>query len=247
MRLFIFTQLVPRDELDRDIGEPEIAALGALDLLRPDGNEHYYSPAFVYPVAGFVVASDRHDSPDGSGIVLASDVVFPALDAGTLRFLGIIARSPVRDALDLCSGTGIAALLLSKHAEHVVAADITPRSLRVRETDEHGADVRIHANGATGVASISIAVSDLEQSLARYAALLGLDASAHPVIQLPSGHKCQSPCSSCGRRRLRCCLLRRRSPFSRPASFRLRARGLRSFEGASGDPDDSPPGRSGRP
>jgi catechol 2,3-dioxygenase-like lactoylglutathione lyase family enzyme len=66
-----------------------------------------------------------------------------------------------------------------------LCGDITPRALRVRETDEHGADVRIHANGATGVASISIAVSDLGQSLARYAALVGLDASPHPIIHLP--------------------------------------------------------------
>src|SRR5437667_234719 len=71
---------------------------------------------------------DRHDNPDGSALVLASDVVFPALDAGTLRFLGIIPRSSTAEALDLCSGTGIGALVLSRHAQRVVAADITARA-----------------------------------------------------------------------------------------------------------------------
>lgn len=127
-RVFVFTRTVARAELERAIEPPDLAALEALDLLRagPDGD--YYSPVFVYPVAGCVIASDRHDNPDGSDLVMASDVVFPALDPGTLRFLTVIAQSPVQDALDLCAGTGIAALVLSRHIERVVAADITPRA-----------------------------------------------------------------------------------------------------------------------
>jgi len=66
-----------------------------------------------------------------------------------------------------------------------LCGDITPRALRVRETDEHGADVRRHGNGATSVAAISIAVADPVQSAARYAALLGLDPAAHPVVTVP--------------------------------------------------------------
>lgn len=127
VRVFVFTQTVPREEIERALNPSDLAALLALDLLRL-GQDVYYSTAFVYPVAGYVIASDRHDSPDRSTIELASDVVFPALDAGTLRFLGLIPHSPVRDALDLCSGTGIAALALSTSAERVVAADITPRA-----------------------------------------------------------------------------------------------------------------------
>lgn len=49
-----------------------------------------------------------------------------------------------------------------------LCGDVTPRSLRVVE-----GDVRVHANGVTGVASLSVAVHDLDASLARYGALLG--------------------------------------------------------------------------
>ena len=115
VRVFVFTQVVPREAVERALGPSDLAALLTLDLLRL-GHDAYYATAFVYPVAEYIIASDRHDSPDGSTIELASDVVFPALDAGTLRFLGLIPHSPVRDALDLCSGTGIAALALSKSA-----------------------------------------------------------------------------------------------------------------------------------
>jgi catechol 2,3-dioxygenase-like lactoylglutathione lyase family enzyme len=55
-----------------------------------------------------------------------------------------------------------------------LCGDITPRALRVRE-----GDVRVHANGTQGVASITLLVADLDASLARYRALLGPDAISH--------------------------------------------------------------------
>jgi catechol 2,3-dioxygenase-like lactoylglutathione lyase family enzyme len=59
-----------------------------------------------------------------------------------------------------------------------LCGDISPRSMRVRE-----GDVRMHANGVKGVASITVAVANIDASLTRYGALLGPAAlqSAHPV------------------------------------------------------------------
>jgi catechol 2,3-dioxygenase-like lactoylglutathione lyase family enzyme len=49
-----------------------------------------------------------------------------------------------------------------------LCSDITPRALRVPE----GA-ARVHANGVTGIAGLTVAVADLGASVARYRALLG--------------------------------------------------------------------------
>ncbi len=49
-----------------------------------------------------------------------------------------------------------------------LCGDVTPRELRVPE-----GEVRQHANGATGVARVAVAVRDLDVSIARYTALLG--------------------------------------------------------------------------
>ena len=49
-----------------------------------------------------------------------------------------------------------------------LCGDITPRALRVPE-----GDVRVHPNGALGVATLSVAVHDLDATLVRYRALLG--------------------------------------------------------------------------
>ena len=60
-----------------------------------------------------------------------------------------------------------------------LCGDVTPRALRVPD----GA-VRQHPNGVTGVASITVAVADLETSLARYAALLGQPGERLPLTGL---------------------------------------------------------------
>lgn len=49
-----------------------------------------------------------------------------------------------------------------------LCGDVTPRGLRVPE-----GEARVHANGATGVARVSVAVHDIDASRGRYAALLG--------------------------------------------------------------------------
>lgn len=58
-----------------------------------------------------------------------------------------------------------------------LCGDITPRSLRVPE----GA-ARQHANGVLGVAAITIAVADLDASLARYGALLDGAPASPPAL-----------------------------------------------------------------
>lgn len=53
-----------------------------------------------------------------------------------------------------------------------LCGDITPRELRVPE-----GEVRVHANGAAGVAGLAVGVHDLDASLTRYRALLGSEAA----------------------------------------------------------------------
>lgn len=57
-----------------------------------------------------------------------------------------------------------------------LCGDLTPRALRVRE-----GEVRVHANGVQGIASITVLVQDLAASLDRYRALLGLHTAVEPL------------------------------------------------------------------
>ncbi len=65
-----------------------------------------------------------------------------------------------------------------------LCGDVTPRRLRVPE-----GDIRVHANGVTGVAGIAVGVHDLDASLTRYRALLGtqIQGNAAPFVLPGSG------------------------------------------------------------
>jgi catechol 2,3-dioxygenase-like lactoylglutathione lyase family enzyme len=59
-----------------------------------------------------------------------------------------------------------------------LCGDVTPRELRVPPGEAHR-----HANGVQGVASVAVAVHDIEVSRARYRALLGAEANVgSPVV-----------------------------------------------------------------
>jgi catechol 2,3-dioxygenase-like lactoylglutathione lyase family enzyme len=79
-------------------------------------------------------------------------------------------RGPLPGSRDRPDGVHLA-WQTARQAQHdlpFLCADLTPRALRVPE----GA-VRQHANGAQGIAQVTVAVNDVQGSLARYRALLG--------------------------------------------------------------------------
>lgn len=130
IRLFLFQRLVPLREVQGTLGRDTLEAFLALGLLGSGdfGEDQLYAKVLLYPVAGFLVASDRHSNPDGSPFDPPSDIVFPAIYAGTLRFLELLPKAETGDALDLCAGSGIGAFVLSRRSQHVVSADITERA-----------------------------------------------------------------------------------------------------------------------
>lgn len=131
IRLFLFLEAVKCEDIESVIEPSALRSLLALDVLRTGadaGIETYHSSVLLCPVEGFFVASDRHKSAGGSPFTPPPDAVFPAAFIGTLRFLRVISKAPARDVLDLCSGSGIGALVLSKCAQHATACDITLRA-----------------------------------------------------------------------------------------------------------------------
>jgi hypothetical protein len=111
-------------------GEPVLQALLRAGLLRPALKipGALVCPVWLYPLAGFVIASDRVDDPDGEPFTPPTDVVFPAIYAGTLRFLALLPPVHGGEALDLCGGSGIGALILSATARTAASADLAERS-----------------------------------------------------------------------------------------------------------------------
>lgn len=148
------------------VGFADGSYLELIAFLRPDpahrwgafaarGHQGFVDFALLPPSVGEVVARARAAGVDYRGPL---DGGRTTLDGQVLKWQ--IGTPPSPDLPFLCG-------------------DITPRALRVRE----GA-VREHANGVTGVASITVQVADEATSLQRYAALLGQPADTDAALRL---------------------------------------------------------------
>ena len=131
--VFLFGERVPRAPLEQLTGGETLEEFLSLGLLQVSKRspDCLVSPVFLYPVAGFLIASDRYNDPDGEiGVPREAmpDVVLPAIFGGTLRFLELLPDAGNGDALDLCGGSGIGALCLGRTARTAVSADITERA-----------------------------------------------------------------------------------------------------------------------
>ncbi len=83
----------------------------------------------LYPTEGLYVISDHSERPAGLA-PLGNDVVYAAVTNNTRTFLQFLPRTPCGRFLEVCGGTGIAALVATRFAQDVATADVTERSAR---------------------------------------------------------------------------------------------------------------------
>ncbi len=127
------------DALDRAMVETYLAAsattlLSEMGLLEISNDGQFCGTVALYPVNGFLIASDRWSRPDGSMFELPPDMVYPALVPNTRLFLDLLPEEPCERCLDLGAGTGIAAFVASRNgAKESWAADIAERSTKFAE------------------------------------------------------------------------------------------------------------------
>lgn len=139
-RLFLFGHPVSRDALSAVLGEAELRAFESADLLRTwdepgPAQGQWYSPVRIVPVAvdgrtpeEMLLVGDRGDRPDGGRFRPFADIVFSGHNPLTRQFVQLLPRRPVGSLLDLCTGTGVAALAMAPFATECTAADIAERS-----------------------------------------------------------------------------------------------------------------------
>jgi len=103
-------------------------SMAGIGLLANDGAGAYHAPVCLYAVRRLYIASDRWSNPDGSRFAVPADIVYPAITRNTYRFMRMLPKDPCERFLDLCAGSGIAALeAASTCAGSAWAVDITGR------------------------------------------------------------------------------------------------------------------------
>jgi SAM-dependent methyltransferase len=135
MRLFLLAESLGVKELESVIPARALKAMKDLGLLIEDPADHARTCANValYPVGRLFIVSDRWSTPEGIAPELPDDFVFPAITANTSQFMATLPPDPCESFLELCSGSGVAALEAARHANHIWAVDITERSTQMAE------------------------------------------------------------------------------------------------------------------
>jgi methylase of polypeptide subunit release factors len=137
-RLFLFGDAVDETEARTHLGPTDVEALRTADLVRvwnDPAERRLFSPVRLVPVdlaarspSRLLLASDRTDHPDASPFTPFPDIVFSAHNPLTREFLKLLPYSSPGRLLDMCSGTGAAAIAIAPAAAAVVAADVAERS-----------------------------------------------------------------------------------------------------------------------
>jgi methylase of polypeptide subunit release factors len=134
IRLFIDGESLSAALVQRLLGDDAHQACIDLGLLNPVAVAETAAEAalvasvILCPIRGLLLVSDRVPLPSEAHNVQPQDYVFSAINELTAHFLDAIPDAPGSDVLELCAGTGVAALLaVLRGARSAVAADLIPR------------------------------------------------------------------------------------------------------------------------
>ena len=125
--LFLFNEPVKATALSGIFSPADLHAFAAMNLIRLDAGAAICDLA-LFECAGLFLATDASVKPPPPDV----NRVMPLLP-DSFDFVGSVSRKPVNSTLDLCTGSGVHALVAARHSKHVVATDISPRALRFAE------------------------------------------------------------------------------------------------------------------
>jgi hypothetical protein len=131
IELFLFQGSLRADELNQLVVASSRDVLIRTGVLSIDETGFARARVSLFPVGDRLIFSD-HAWPElahaGYVTVPYDQVMFIGRDSRDLARSTL--RRPVRAALDLCTGSGIHALLAANHSQRVLAVDINPRAAR---------------------------------------------------------------------------------------------------------------------
>ena len=130
--LFLLQGSIKAEELNRLLNKDDRDAMVRCGILSMDNEGAAEALVSLYPVKDRLIFSD-HAWPQLAfkrypARVPYDQVMYIGTDSRWLARATV--RRPVETALDLCTGSGIHALLASSHVRRVVACDINPRAVR---------------------------------------------------------------------------------------------------------------------
>lgn len=128
--LFLLQSEVPRKDANGALGSDLVNDLLTLGLLTRADRRGIAAAVSIYPCCGSYLITDHRFRPVSRDYHIAPDqpVMHLGQDSYALAYLGV---KPLKGGrvLDLCSGSGVHAVLAARRAEHVIGVDLNPRAV----------------------------------------------------------------------------------------------------------------------
>jgi SAM-dependent methyltransferase len=149
IRLFLDGELLDRSVIRQHLPANAVRALESIGLLSGPSADasKQFATVLLYPTQGLWLISDLPRSAAGSPNPLPSDAVYPAITENTRDFITSLPRTRCERFLEMCGGTGIAALMAARTCGHAWTADVTERATRY-------ARFNAELNGFTNVSAV---------------------------------------------------------------------------------------------
>lgn len=131
IRLLMDQEALPASMLDDHLGPQALPIFESLSVVRrlSDDPSRVYADAVLYPQEGLYICSDRTFLVEThADITLPEDVVYASITRNSGRFVSFLPPDPCESLLELCAGTGIAALIAAqRYARRSWACDLSGR------------------------------------------------------------------------------------------------------------------------
>lgn len=150
VRMFFLGRAISREEWEA-AAPPE--AFEALGLIEPASQNRIRSSVLIYRPYGVYICSDRFTDDDGKVGRPAEDCVYYALTETAHHYLYSLPKKQYGQALEIGSGSGVAALMLARNTNQVYATDISPRCVLFTEFNRR----------LNGIANITVREGSLYQ------------------------------------------------------------------------------------
>ena len=132
IRLFLDGETVDRAVIRQHLPAGGARALESLGLLSgpPSDSLKQFATVLLYPTNGLWLISDLPVTAAGSPNPIPPDAVYPAITGNTRDFISSLPRTRCERFLEMCGGTGIAALMAARTSGDAWTGDVTERATR---------------------------------------------------------------------------------------------------------------------
>ena len=126
VKLFLLAQRIPEEELLKIFSEEDLSSYRSMNILF-EVEGLWGATVDIFPCLGTYIATDHHFTDRK----FSRAVMCLGRDSYTLARGAI--RKPVNRTLDLCTGSGVQAILAASHSRSVTGIDINPRAINFAE------------------------------------------------------------------------------------------------------------------